>query len=151
MPVVVSDAGPLIAFIDAGAFDLLAREFEEILVPREVKVEVFERRPRAKPRQVKVTILDDPTSLARFAELRARLDPGEAAAVALAEHRRLPLLVDERAGSIIAAELSIVTICTADVLRSLVANTAISKKQARAIVRTMRENGTYLPDVSFIA
>jgi predicted nucleic acid-binding protein len=149
--VVVSDAGPLIAFIDADAFDVLALEFQLIIVPVEVYEEAFRRRGRAKPRAVKIDTLEGAAALQRFAELRLQLDPGESAALALAEVRGLPLLVDERAASNVAATCGLAIVSTADVLCRLVDSKRITAKHARRIVQRMRELGTFLPDIRFSA
>jgi predicted nucleic acid-binding protein len=85
----------------------------------------------------------------RFAQLRKRLDEGEAQALALAEQRGLAVLIDEKAGSRIAEELKISYMSTVDVLAHLVNTRKIKAAKADEIVRTMRFNGTHMPETRF--
>lgn len=141
----MSDAGPLIAYLDSGAADLLFLSFDIIYIPEAVHREVFVARPRVKPKKIKIQVLDDPESLARFAELIVRLDHGEAEAIALAEHLRLPLLIDEKAGRRIADESGIEHMTTVELLRDHIATGRIPHRAAERTLRAMRLNGVYLP------
>ena len=87
---VVGDASPLICFHDTNKIGLLRHLFDEILIPREVKDEVYDRGRRAKPGWIKLKdLLSNSGALERFAELRHALHGGEAAAIALAEQSGL--------------------------------------------------------------
>ena len=97
--VVVADASPLIYLSRVGALDLLNVLFGEVVVPRAVWVEVVEQRPSAPgldglkgARWIRVDDSELPTT-------HLGLDPGETAAILLAEglHAEL-LLSDERMG-----------------------------------------------------
>ncbi len=147
--IVVSDAGPLIAFLDAGAADTLLAPFESILIPEAVHREVFVNRPRVKPKKVKIKSLDGPEALRRYAELIQRLDPGEAEALALAEFLGLPLLIDERAGGLIAVEIGVEHFTSVDLLSRNIAMGNLSTKSAQRIITLMRQNGAYLPAITF--
>jgi predicted nucleic acid-binding protein len=146
---VVSDAGPLIAFFDADAIGVLFMCYPEIIIPPLVHQEVFLRRKRAKPRSIKIHDIDFPEALKRFAQLRKRLDGGEAQALALAEQRGLTVLIDEKAGSRIAEELKISYVSTVDVLAQLVNTRKLKAAKADEIVRIMRFNGTHMPETRF--
>ncbi|MBI2220139.1 MAG: DUF3368 domain-containing protein [Acidobacteria bacterium] len=96
---VVADSSPLIYLSRVGALHLLSALFDEVVVPRAVWHEAVERRPSAPGidalHQVRwLRVLDDPSL-----ELDLGLDPGETAAILLAESLRADLLlIDERVG-----------------------------------------------------
>lgn len=148
---VVSDAGPLIAFLDADAIDVLLLRYQTIIIPPIVHDEVFRRRPRVKPSQIKIQDIDDAAALRRFTEYRQSLDGGEAQAVALAEHLHAVVLIDEVAGTRVANECGIQCASTIDVLKHLVNEGHLKRKRAQRIVEIMRLNGTYLPAERFTA
>jgi predicted nucleic acid-binding protein len=148
--IVVSDAGPLIAFFDADAAEVLQLAYSQIIIPAAVANEVFHNR-RVKPRWIKIQQLSEASDLALMSRLRQRHDPGEAEAVVLALRLGLPLLIDERAGTAVAGELSVEAITTIDTLRQLVANKTLKPPKAREITTRMRQAGVYLPDERFTA
>jgi uncharacterized protein len=148
---VVSDAGPLIAFLDADAIDVLFMCYAEIIIPPIVHQEAFLRRNRVKPRAIKIQDADSPEALENFVKLRQRLHGGEAQALALAKQRGLTVLIDERAGTQIAEELKIPYMSTIDVLTLLVNTQKLKASKANEIVRTMRFNGTHMPETDFSA
>jgi predicted nucleic acid-binding protein len=94
---VVADSSPL--FRASGPFHLLPALFDEVVVPRTVWDEAVERRPSAPGISALhqaswLRVVDDPSL-----ELDLGLDPGETAAIVLAESLRADLLlIDERAG-----------------------------------------------------
>lgn len=96
---VVADSSPLIYLSRVGAIHLLPALFDEVVVPRAVWDEAVERRPsapglRALHQASWLRVMDDPSL-----ELDLGLDPGETAAIVLAESLRADLLlIDERAG-----------------------------------------------------
>jgi predicted nucleic acid-binding protein len=96
---VVADSSPLIYLSRAGAIHVLPALFDEVVVPRTVWDEAVERRPSAPGigalhQASWLRVVDDPS-----VELDLGLDPGETAAIALAESLRADLLlIDERAG-----------------------------------------------------
>ena len=97
--VVVADSSPLIYLSRLGVLDLLAVVFGDVVVPRAVWNEVVERRPSAPGldalRQATwIRVVDGPSPLVDIG-----LDPGETAAILLAEELRADLLlIDERIG-----------------------------------------------------
>jgi predicted nucleic acid-binding protein len=110
MRVVVADATPLHYLILIGAIQVLPRLFERIHVPVEVREELlceatppFVRSWMQQPPQW-LEIVAAPSAATEDASLAA-LDLGERAAIALAESIRADvLLIDERAGAILAQQ-----------------------------------------------
>jgi len=103
--VVVADSSPLIYLSRVGVLHVLAALFGEVVVPRAVWSEAVERRPTASGvkalRQASwIRVVDDPSPPHDLG-----LDPGEAAAILVAEslHADL-LLIDERVGRKVAQE-----------------------------------------------
>ena len=96
---VVADSSPLIYLSRVGAIHLLPALFDEVVVPRAGWDEAVERRPSAPGISALLQaswlrVVDDPSI-----ELDLGLDPGETAAIILAESLRADLLlIDERAG-----------------------------------------------------
>ena len=96
---VIADSSPLIYLSRAGALHLLPALFDEVIVPRAVWNEAVERRPSALGVDALyqaswLRVVDDPPL-----ESSLGLDPGETAAILLAESRRADLLlIDERVG-----------------------------------------------------
>lgn len=102
---VVADSSPLIYLSRVGVLHILPTLFGDVVVPRAVWQEVAERRPsaagiRALHEAAWLRVVDTPTPSADLG-----LDPGETAAILLAEalHADL-LLTDERVGRAVAQE-----------------------------------------------
>lgn len=100
---VVADSSPLIYLSRVRLLDTLSTLFGEIVVPRTVWDEAVQRRPSAPGidtlRQARwIRVVDDPSP-----SMDLGLDPGETAAILLAEslHADL-LLIDERVGRAVA-------------------------------------------------
>ncbi len=104
---IVADSSPLIALLNIGRFALLEKLFSHIVVPNTVADEVARSEAvdsvwftLQASHFVQVTPLqDDP----RLAVLLLQIDPGESAAILLADQLKLPLLIDEKAGRNMAA------------------------------------------------
>jgi len=99
--VVVADSSPLIYLSRVGVLDLLATVYANVVVPQAVWDEVVQRRPSAPGvdvlRQASwIRVIGNNNALPR---VDLGLDPGETAAILLAEtiHADL-LLIDERVG-----------------------------------------------------
>jgi len=80
------------------------------------------------------------------AMLRLRLDPGEAAAIALAKTRSLPLIIDERTGRKIAREHGVPIIGLIGILLKMLEKNILSKPEALRILEEAEENNFYLAD-----
>ncbi|MBI2188354.1 MAG: DUF3368 domain-containing protein [Acidobacteria bacterium] len=115
--VVVADSSPLIYLSRVGLLHVLAALFGEVVVPRVVWDEAVERRPSAPGidalrRARWIRVVDNP-----LPEVDLGLDPGETAAVLLAESRHADLLlIDERIGRRVAQERGLVVRGTLGVL-----------------------------------
>jgi uncharacterized protein len=117
--IVVPDAGPLISLGGADQIELLRKLYDDVVVPKVVYDEVVVAgaglpgaREVVAARWIRVEdIAPDPT-------LAARLDPGEAAAIPLAERLGAALLVDDGAARIVARERGLHIVGTLGVLLS---------------------------------
>lgn len=100
-PVVVADAGPLIAMAASGHLHLLARVFAAIHVPQAVMDETTSDRTRLGAGDIFVFV-DDHCQVhpyrqdANFLLAAANLDKGEAQAISLAQALGCGVLIDER-------------------------------------------------------
>lgn len=118
---VVADSGPLIALARLDLLRLLQAHFDEVLVPDEVFAEctVHPLRPGAQAikaaRNAGLFACVAVTGVDRFVDDHL-LDPGEAAALILAQARGCPALVDERKGRRVARQLGIPVVGTVGVL-----------------------------------
>lgn len=107
MRLVVSDTSPIRALDHLHCLDLLSQLFEAVLVPPAVRDELA--RPSKRFRsidvaQIRGAIVQAPANMDHVHELQRRLQAGEAEAIALAEEVQAELLVDERAGRLIALQ-----------------------------------------------
>jgi predicted nucleic acid-binding protein len=102
---VVADSSPLIYLSRIRLLHILPTLFGDVVVPRAVWDEAVERRPSAPSieslRQANwIRVVDDPSASADLG-----LDPGETAAILVAESLRADLLlIDERLGRAVAQE-----------------------------------------------
>jgi predicted nucleic acid-binding protein len=117
---VVSDTSPINYLCQIGEIDLLPRLFSEVLIPPAVMAEL--RHPRA-PQPVAIWL----SSLPQWAKIQAPLalqpnlglDPGETEAISLAIELRLEaVLIDERAGRLVAEGRGITAIGTLAILNA---------------------------------
>lgn len=105
-PLIVADAGPLIALAKLNRLDLPSSFFREIIVPAAVAAEWTSDPSRADARRIQAAISGGPFRVVTVPEsprLRAigrALDAGEAQALVLAEQLGAPVLMDERKGRI---------------------------------------------------
>ena len=121
-PLLVADSGPLIALARLGLLAVPARLYREMLVTATVWHEVT-REPRPADAQALsaafdgglLAVVDDPVSVPA-ALVEARLDDGERFALALALIREATVLVDERRGRSVAAELGLPVLGTLGLL-----------------------------------
>lgn len=117
---VVADAGPLIAFGRVGKLELLPQTLGEILVPRLVVDECLQ--DLTLPGAAAIQSALDQGVLLRAAESEPVLPPfpildaGESAAIRLALKLSVPVLIDEKAGRKIAANLGLKVIGSLGVL-----------------------------------
>lgn len=152
---IVSDTGPLISFEKlGGSFGLLRRLYHRVLVPPEVLAELSEGLPGGGAAYVRLhdlrgllVVVVAPTGMSR-----PDLDPGEAASIALAEARGLPLLIEERVGRRVATERGIAISGAAGQVRRAFLQGVLTRQEAfdhlRQLFEAGRINGTVLQAVS---
>lgn len=102
-PVVVSDAGPLIALAGCGHLDLLVAVFDAIHVPQAVLVETTADSTRAGAAEIAAFVqahaqVHPARNDAVYAAVIGHLDEGEAQALSLAHALGCGVLMDERRG-----------------------------------------------------
>ncbi len=97
----VSNAGPLIHLTQIGRINLLKEIFNEIVIPRTVKVEVIDKgKEKGKPDAFLINsvewikVVDDPSNADQLAE-RVGIHRGEACAILLAKSLNVPVLLDD--------------------------------------------------------
>lgn len=115
--IVIADSSPLICLSRVGVLDVLAVAFGEVVVPAVVWAEIFDARPDAPG----LSALRDAAWLRVDArtlpDTQLGLDPGETAAILLAEAIGADLiLIDERAGRAVAESRGIAVRGTLGVL-----------------------------------
>ncbi len=98
---VVSNAGPLIHLAKIGRLYLLKDIFNEIIIPRTVKIEVIDKgMEEGKPDAFLIDavdwikIVDDPADAEQLAE-KVGIHRGEAYAILLAKSLNIPVLLDD--------------------------------------------------------
>jgi len=151
MKLVVSDSSTLIVLLDTGYFSLLFELFESLCIVDEVMEEITAKYNHRTVIEKYIAqgairrcalLPDDPLR----AMLRLRLDPGEAAAIALAKTRGLPLIIDERSGRKIAREQGVPIIGLIGILLKMMEKNILSKPEALRILDGAEENNFYLAD-----
>ena len=119
MPLIVSDAGPLIALSRIGQLELLHKLFGRVVVPEMVvrELRLDERRPGV---ELLAQAIHPDNWIESMEPPGGRAVPGlgdgESAAILLAEHLRCPLLVDERRARTVAAKRGLSIVGTGGVL-----------------------------------
>jgi len=144
---VVSNSGPIIHLSMGAQVDLISRLFGHVLVPRTVYREVVEDGAGLpgsdELRQASwASVVDvDPADASRFAA--ESLDPGEAAALALAVRERAErLLIDDRQARVAAGRHGIPVIGTLGIL--LAAQRTGAVPRLAPILSRMKQQGFWL-------
>jgi predicted nucleic acid-binding protein len=111
VPIVVSDTSPVRALYHLELLGLLELLYGKVIVPDAVAIEL--RRsgllfPSLEPLKFPFFIIESPVDVTRVQSLQSTLDPGEAAALVLAIEKKADfVLMDERQGRIVAAQLGV--------------------------------------------
>jgi|Deesub1362B_J571_1020462.scaffolds.fasta_scaffold00093_46 hypothetical protein len=131
----VSNAGPLIHLVKIGRLNLLEEIFEEILVPRTVKVEVIDRgREKGKPdafiieNAPWIKVVKDPPDANLLAE-KVGIHHGEASVILLAKSLMVPVLLDDSDARKFALGLGFEVIGSVGILIRAVRTGLISKSE----------------------
>jgi hypothetical protein len=133
---IISNTSPLIALSAIGDFDLLPQIFASVLIPKGVEQEI---KAGVQPWHVNVavekairaewmSVIAAPAN-ATLCALQERLGAGEAEAIALADERKLPILIDDRLGRAVAAHLNLVVTGTLGVL---------AKAKSKGLIREVK-------------
>lgn len=124
-PVIIADASPLIGLAKIGRLNLLQNLYHRILIPPTVHTELQAGSSRSGGFELQQALKDgwlavvdcDVIPTAAIAELKQRLDLGEAEAIALALHLSADLLlIDEQRGRVVAQQKGVRIIGTGVVL-----------------------------------
>jgi len=83
--------------------------------------------------------------IATFAELVFDLDDGEALTLALALHRRLVCVTDDRKARRLAGERGITLLSTLDLVHAWAIAAAVPDDALRSVLAAMRERAAYVP------
>jgi len=126
---IVSDSTALIALAKIGRLSLLGRVYGEVVIGPVVKTEVIDRGKAIRAAEVVEVELALSAAWLRVGRLTARerkaaqalvaasrLDDGEAEAIALAQSRNCPVIVDDKEARAMAASLELEHVGTAGVL-----------------------------------
>lgn len=106
-PVIVADAGPLIALAKCEQLPLLRRLFGAVHVPHTVLLEATGGKPKPDSESIRAFVTSQCTVQpdrddALVQRLRTRLDAGESQAIGWAHHLGCAVLIDERQGRLLA-------------------------------------------------
>ncbi|WLD12138.1 DUF3368 domain-containing protein [Planctellipticum variicoloris] len=150
-PLVVSDTSPLRALVFLGRMDILESMFEQIYVPPAV---VTECRSGRSPFLFDVSSYEfveviAPSNSERVAELKLRLDAGEAEAIAVAEELGIrSLLIDEHRGRMEVEHLGLHAIGTVGLLINAKQNNLVTA--VRPLLSRLREELNFYLSEQFI-
>lgn len=139
---VVADAGPLIALARLGALPLLPELFSQALVTPQVLAECEARPDRDEGAALRAAIAAGHLTLRapRFAAPAWGVDAGESSAMALALEAAAGVLMDDRAGRVVAGHLGLDVIGTAGLL-------VLAKRRGR--IATIRSHLEFLVDSGY--
>ncbi len=99
--IVVSDTSPLTALLTVGQSDLLAKLFDEVVIPEAVRDELLRHHSRL-PDWLRVARIQDSARVRQYSQ---SVDAGEAEAIELARELHADrLLIDERKGRKLAVQ-----------------------------------------------
>ncbi len=131
----VSNAGPLIHLAKIGRLNLLREIFNEIIIPKAVKVEVIDKgREKGKPDAFLIDavdwikVIDDPTNAYQLAE-KVGIHPSEACAILLAKSLEVPVLLDDSDARKFALGLGLKVVGSVGIIIKAVRSGLISKDE----------------------
>lgn len=143
-PVIVADAGPLIALAKLDQLGLLGQLFSEVHIPRAVLKEStrrgeFEETSRILTFAKTCAVANPDTENAMMQHLRNLLDEGEAQALALAKDLGCGVLMDEKRGRRVAFHHEIPVVGSLGVL--LRAKQQGKIQELQGMVATLQDSG----------
>lgn len=106
-PIIVADAGPLIALAKCQQLPPLSQLFGAVYVPHTVLMEATGGKPKPESESIRTFVVDHCTAQpdrddALVQHLLRRLDAGESQAISLAHHLGCAVLIDEKQGRLLA-------------------------------------------------
>ncbi len=132
---------------------------DEAIIPRQVAEEgLFIRQPGGgQPGElvpaeiclhasaIRVVECDQEGELERFVQLAAILDDGEAACVAIASSRKLPLATDDRKAIAVAYDLGVEVLTTPEILMSWIVAASPDHKEIAEVIENIERYGRFRP------
>lgn len=146
MKVIVSDTTSLIVLEGLEALDLVCKVFESVLIPQAVFNELAAGSPNIaqKLRASACIELIRLNASEQLNNLLLILDQGEAEAITLALEKRLPILIDERKGRMIAQQKGLVVTGFLGLLLLAIQRNALTKPEAQQLLDQAINNGFHV-------
>jgi predicted nucleic acid-binding protein len=147
---IVADASPLIALARIDRLELLGQLFDPVLVPRSVADECTVELHRPGAKAIHAALADGRLQAREveggqlLAELGQLLDEGEAEALVLAKDTGFLLLIDERRGRAVAAEMDLQILGTGGLL--IAAKQSGHVSEVAPLLAALRSGGYRLSD-----
>jgi predicted nucleic acid-binding protein len=135
---VVSDSTTLIILENTSRFDLLSNLFNEIYIPQAVWDEIHVKEEFSLPPFIRLSPIEKPQELETLLYL---LNQGESEAIVLAKAKNLPLIIDEKKGRKIAANMGIKIVGLLGILYLNIKRDHMNAEEARIFLDTVRGNG----------
>jgi predicted nucleic acid-binding protein len=143
MQLIVSDTTTLIVLEELSSLALLGSLFEKVLLPKAVfcelkagSAEIKDKLEQAGCFEVVEVVHSD-----RLDSLKLVLDKGEAEAITLAVERKLPILIDERKGRVVARQQNLEITGFAGVLIGAVKKGVLTSEEAQVLLDQSINNG----------
>ena len=135
---IISDSTTLIILIDLDRVELLSNIFSKVYVPQSVFEEVTFKNHSILPEFMEVIEVEQEELLN---DLLLLLDRGESEAIILAKQKNLPLIIDEKKGRKIAANLKINIIGMLGIIYLNVKRNYIQKNEAEEFIQIAIDHG----------
>ena len=135
--IVVSDSTTLIILSDLDKFGYLKNLFLEVIIPQKVFEEITYKNNITLPSFIKIENINTPL----IEDLKLLLDDGESEAIALAIHKNLPLIIDEKKGRKIAKNLNLKILGLLGIIYLNIKKGFISRKEAKEFLNLAQNNG----------
>jgi predicted nucleic acid-binding protein len=148
--IIIADSSPLIAFGSINQLSILFQVFGHVIIPSVVAEECLLE--MARPGALAISggiddgliIIDREQTYLESKELLEILDPGEVAAISLANSFHAPLLIDEKLGRQVATRLGLKIVGTIGVL--LLAKQKNIVSEVKPILMSLRNGHYFLSD-----
>lgn len=135
---VVSDSTTLIILYDLGKLHYLENLFAKIYIPQAVYDEISYKKEFTLAPFIEIVQVDANEQLS---ELMMLLDEGESQAIALAIHKQIPLIIDEKKGRKIALNLDVPILGLLGVLYLNMRKKYLTKNEVANFLNEAKKNG----------